>query len=50
LLRPFGEPRIVVAGFVPRWDALIWLSPVLEWMGGLTGNQGGAFLAGKVTL
>jgi len=50
LLAPFGEPAILVAGFVPGWDSLLWLSPVLEWVGGLTGNEHGAFLAAKVTL
>ncbi len=50
LLSPFGEPMVLVAGFVPRWDLLIGLSPMLEWAGGLTANQRGAFLAAKVTL
>jgi ubiquinone/menaquinone biosynthesis C-methylase UbiE len=50
LLTPFGEPEILVAGFVPRRDSLLWLSPVLEWVGGLTGNEHGAFLAAKMTL
>jgi ubiquinone/menaquinone biosynthesis C-methylase UbiE len=50
LLAPFGEPSILVAGFVPSWDSLLWLSPLLEWAGGLTGNEHGAFLAAKVTL
>lgn len=50
LLSPFGEPTVLVAGFVPRWDPLIGLSPMLEWAGGLTGNQCGAFLAARVTL
>ena len=50
LLSPFGEPTVLVAGFIPRWDLLIGLSPMLEWAGGLTGNQHGAFLAARVTL
>lgn len=50
LLAPLGEPSILVAGFVPSWDSLLWLSPLLEWAGGLTGNEHGAFLAAKVTL
>ena len=50
LLSSFGEPRVLVAGFVPRWDLLLWLSPLLEWAGGLTGNEHGAFLAAKVAL
>jgi len=50
LLSPFGEPTVLVAGFVPRWDLLIGLSPMLEWAGGLTRNQHGAFLAARVTL
>jgi ubiquinone/menaquinone biosynthesis C-methylase UbiE len=50
LLVPFGEPAILVAGFVPRSDSLLWLSPLLERMGHLTGNEHGAFLAAKVTL
>lgn len=49
-LAPFGEPTILVAGFVPRWESLLWLSPLLERAGGLTGNEHGAFLAAKVTL
>jgi ubiquinone/menaquinone biosynthesis C-methylase UbiE len=50
LLAPFGEPTILVAGFVPRRDSLVWLSPLLEWTGRLTGNERGAFLAAKVQL
>jgi len=50
LLSPFGEPTILVAGYVPRWDSLLWLSLWLERMGGLTGNKHGAFLAAKVIL
>ena len=50
LLAPFGEPTILVAGFVPRCDAFVWLSPLLEWIADLTGRKHGAFLAGKVTL
>jgi ubiquinone/menaquinone biosynthesis C-methylase UbiE len=50
VLRPYGAPEIRVAGFVPREDAFIWLSPLLEWIGRLTGDQHGAFLAAKVKL
>jgi ubiquinone/menaquinone biosynthesis C-methylase UbiE len=50
LLAPSGELTILVAGFVPRWDSLVWLSPLLERLGRLTGNEHGAFLAAKVTL
>ena len=50
LLVPSGEPTILVAGFVPRWDSLVWLSPLLERIGRLTGNKHGAFLAAKVVL
>jgi len=50
LLAQSGEPTILVAGFVPRCDFLLWLSPLLEWMGRRTGNEHGAFLAAKVTL
>jgi ubiquinone/menaquinone biosynthesis C-methylase UbiE len=50
LLAQFGEPTVLVAGFVPRWDSLLALSPLLEWMGHLTGNERGAFLAAKVIL
>lgn len=50
LLAQFGEPAVLVAGFVPRWDSLLALSPLLEWMGRLTGNERGAFLAAKVIL
>ncbi len=50
LLRPFGASTIRLAGFVPRKDALIWLSPLLEWIGRLTANQHGAFVAARVEL
>jgi len=50
LLAPLGESTIVVAGFVPRRDSLLWLSPLLDWVGGLTGYEHGDFLAAKVTL
>ena len=50
LLAPFGVPVMLVAGFVPQTDRLVRLSPLLEWMGGLTGSERGAFLAAKVTL
>lgn len=50
LLQPFGAPVIRVAGFVPRKHTLIWLSPLLEWIGRLTGDQRGAFLAARVGL
>ena len=50
LLSPFGEPTVLVAGLVPRWDFLLWLSPLLESVGGLIGSEHGAFLAAKVTL
>ncbi len=50
LFSPFREPTVLVAGFVPRCDLLIGLSPMLEWAGGLTANQRGAFLAARVTL
>ncbi|OHB61731.1 MAG: hypothetical protein A2Y76_00125 [Planctomycetes bacterium RBG_13_60_9] len=50
LLKPFGEPVVRVAGYVPRRESLLWLSPVLEWIGHLTDNEHGAFLAAKVTL
>jgi ubiquinone/menaquinone biosynthesis C-methylase UbiE len=50
LLAAYGEPSILVAGFVPRWDFLVWLSPLLERLGRLTGNEHGAFLAAKVVL
>lgn len=50
VLRPYGAPEIRVTGFVPREDAFIWLSPLLEWIGRLTGDQHGAFLAAKVKL
>jgi ubiquinone/menaquinone biosynthesis C-methylase UbiE len=50
LLEPFGEPTILVAGFVPRRESLLWLSPLMEWIGRLTRTERGAFLAAKVTL
>jgi ubiquinone/menaquinone biosynthesis C-methylase UbiE len=50
LLSPFGEPTVLVAGLVLPWDSLLWLSPLLEWMGRLTANERGAFLAAKVAL
>ena len=50
LLLPFGKPTVIVAGFVPRRDSLVWASPLLERMGRLTGNTHGAFLAAQVTL
>lgn len=50
LLEPFGVPVVRVAGFVPRRYAFIWLSPLLEWIGRVTGDQRGAFVAGKVAL
>lgn len=50
LLVPSGEPTILVAGFVARWDSLVWLSPLLERIGRLTGNEHGVFLAAKVQL
>jgi ubiquinone/menaquinone biosynthesis C-methylase UbiE len=50
LLAPFGEPTVWVAGFVPRRDLLVWLSPLLEWIGGLTGSKRGAFLAARMVL
>jgi ubiquinone/menaquinone biosynthesis C-methylase UbiE len=50
LLTPSGEPIIRVAGFVPGWDSLVWLSPLLERLGRLTGSEHGAFLAAKVVL
>jgi len=50
LLASFGKPTILVAGFVPRRDSLLGLSSLLEWIGHLTGNEHGAFLAAKVTL
>jgi ubiquinone/menaquinone biosynthesis C-methylase UbiE len=50
LLAQFGEPTVLVAGFVPRWDSLLRLSPLLEWIGRLTGNERGSFLAAKVEL
>jgi ubiquinone/menaquinone biosynthesis C-methylase UbiE len=50
LLKPFGEPVVHVAGYVPRQESLLRLSPVCEWIGHLTGTAHGAFLAAKVTL
>jgi len=50
LLRPFGTLTVQIAGFVPRQGALVWLSPLLEYMGRLTGNRHGAFLAASVSL
>ena len=50
LLKPYGTVTILVAGFVPRRDAFVWLSPLLERIERLTGNQHGAFLAAKVVL
>ena len=50
LLKPFGEPTILVAGFLPRRDSLLRLSPLFEWIGHLTGNERGAFLAARVDL
>ena len=50
LLEQSGIPTILVAGFVPRWDSLVWLSPLLERVGHLRRNEDGAFLAAKVTL
>ena len=50
LLRPSGAPTIRVAGFVPRRYASIWLSPLFEWIGRLTGSQHGAFVAAMVSL
>lgn len=50
LLARAGESTILVAGFVPGRDSLVWLSPLLERWGRLTGNQHGAFLAAKVVL
>jgi ubiquinone/menaquinone biosynthesis C-methylase UbiE len=50
LLQPFGAPVVRVAAFVPRKYALIWLSPLFEWIGRLTHDQRGAFVAAKVVL
>jgi ubiquinone/menaquinone biosynthesis C-methylase UbiE len=50
LLQPFGAATVRVAGFVPRKYTFIWLSPLLEWIGRLTGDQHGAFLAARVRL
>ncbi len=50
LLAPFGQPAVLVAGFVPRSEALVSLAPLLERMGSLAGSQRGAFLAAKVTI
>jgi len=50
LLTPSAESTILVAGFVPEWGFLVWLSPLLERFGRLTGNKHGAFLAAKVVL
>jgi ubiquinone/menaquinone biosynthesis C-methylase UbiE len=50
LLAPIGEATILAAGFVPRWDSLVWLSPLLERWGRLTENKHGAFLAAKAVL
>jgi ubiquinone/menaquinone biosynthesis C-methylase UbiE len=50
LLAQSGELTILVAGFVPRWDSLVWLSPLLERLGRLTGDEHGVFLAAKVVL
>ncbi len=50
LLAQFGEPVILVAGFIPRRNSLLWLSPLLESIGRLTANQNGAFIAAKVQL
>ena len=50
LLTPFGEPTVRVAGFVPQTDRTVWLSPLLEWIGGLTRGERGAFLAARVVL
>ena len=49
LLDHAGTPTILAAGFIPRWDFLVRLSPLLERMGRLWGNERGAFLAAKVT-
>jgi ubiquinone/menaquinone biosynthesis C-methylase UbiE len=50
LLTPFGEPTVRVAGFVPQTDRTVWLSPLLERIGGLTRGERGAFLAARVVL
>jgi hypothetical protein len=50
LLAPYGEPTVLIAGFVPRRDSLVWLSPLLEGLGGLRCSERGAFLAAKVIL
>ena len=50
LLQPFGAATVRVAGFVPRRYTFIWLSPLLEWIGRLTDDQHGAFLAARVRL
>lgn len=50
LLARAGESTILVAGFVPGRNSLVWLSPLLERWGRLTDNQHGAFLAAKVVL
>lgn len=50
LLQPLGAPVVRVAGFVPRKYALIWLSPLFEWIRRLTRDQRGAFVAAKVVL
>ena len=50
LLAVYGEPTVFAAGFVPRRDSLVWLSPLLEGLGRLKGSEHGAFLAARVIL
>lgn len=50
LLKPLGKVRLQIAGFIPKSDWLIPLSPLLECIAQLTGSKRGAFIAAKVGL
>lgn len=50
LLRTFGEVEIMIAGFIPRWDWLIPVSPLIDYFAQLASNNRGAFIAAEVRL
>lgn len=50
LLKPLGKVRLQIAGFIPKSDWLIPLSPLLEFIAQLTGSKRGAFIAAEVRL
>jgi ubiquinone/menaquinone biosynthesis C-methylase UbiE len=50
LLRPYGDPKMIIAGFVPSRDQFLGLSPLWEYAGRILCPQKGAFIASRMYL